>query len=123
VTIPPERIEKDYRERRLLPELSGILNWAVEGLAAYRSEGLNPPQAVRAATEDYQQDMDVVGQWIDDRCIVDPGATVPSSDAYNDYSYWAQREIGWVLSRPRFRRNLTDRGFTPPSTKELADSG
>jgi putative DNA primase/helicase len=111
VTIPPERIEKDYRERRLVPELSGILNWALEGLAAYQREGLNPPPAVLSATEEYQQDMDVVGQWIDDQCIVDAGATVPTSVAYSDYLTWAHNETGWFLSRLKFRRNLKDRGF------------
>jgi putative DNA primase/helicase len=111
VTIPSERIEKDFRERRLVPELPGILNWALEGLAAYQREGLNPPPAVRSATQDYQQDMDVVGQWIDDRCIVDSRVVVPTGIAYDDYSRWAQGETGWVLPRLKFRRNLTDRGF------------
>ena len=32
-----------------------------------------------ASTENYRQDMDVVGQWIAERCEVDPKATVPTS--------------------------------------------
>jgi putative DNA primase/helicase len=94
VTIPPHEVEKDFRERRLIPELPGILNWALEGLRAYLKEGLNPPPAVQAATDDYQRDMDVVGQWIDDRCVLDPQATVPTGIAYDDYVRWAQTEIG-----------------------------
>ena len=43
VTIPQEAVEKDFLAKRLMPELPGILNWAVQGLAAYRREGLNPP--------------------------------------------------------------------------------
>ena len=31
-------------------ELSGILNWCIEGLQLYRVEGLQPPEAVAAAT-------------------------------------------------------------------------
>jgi putative DNA primase/helicase len=50
VTIPSHEVEKDFRERRLIPELSGILNWALEGLRAYLREGLDPPAAVREAT-------------------------------------------------------------------------
>jgi putative DNA primase/helicase len=113
VTIPLEKVEKDFRERRLIPELPGILNWAIEGLKAYLKEGLNPPPAVQAATDDYQRDMDVVGQWIDERCELDPQATVPTGAAYADYAPWAQGEIGWVLTKLKFRRNLTDRGFGP----------
>jgi putative DNA primase/helicase len=55
--------------------------------------------------------MDVVGQWIDDRCILDPQATVPTSRTYDDYARWARAEIGWELSRLKSRRNLKDRGF------------
>jgi putative DNA primase/helicase len=113
VTIPKEAVEKDFRERRLMPELAGILNWATEGVAAYLKEGLNPPPIVRAATDDYRQDMDVVGQWIEERCVCEPSVSVPSSAAYLDYVHWAQEETGWTLSRLRWRRNLSDRGFRP----------
>jgi putative DNA primase/helicase len=112
VAIPPEKVEKDFRERRLMPELSGILNWALMGLAAYLKEGLNPPETVLASTKEYREDMDVVGQWIAERCERDPHASVPTSHAYNDYSQWADDEVGWQLKKLTFRRHLTDRGFT-----------
>jgi putative DNA primase/helicase len=112
VTISPHKVEKDFRERRLIPELPGILNWAIEGLRAYlHAGGLCPPPAVRIATDEYQQDMDVVRQWIDDRCILDPQATVPTGIAYDDYVRWALEEIGWAFKKLTFRRNLKDRGF------------
>jgi putative DNA primase/helicase len=113
VTITKDTVEKDFRERRLMPELAGILNWAIEGVAAYLKEGLNPPQIVRAATDEYRQDMDVVGQWLEERCVCEPSASVPSRLAYLDYAAWAQMETGWTLSRLRWRRNLSDRGFGP----------
>ena len=92
------KIEKDFRERVLLPELSGILNWAIEGAIVYSREGLNPPATVLAATEDYRKDMDVVGQWLADRCELQEHATVRTNVAYADYAQWATSEIGWVLS-------------------------
>jgi hypothetical protein len=81
VTIPAHEVEKDFRERRLVPELPGIINWALEGLRAYLKEGL------------------------------DPQATVPTGIVYDDYVRWAQAQIGWTLNNLKFRRNLTDRGF------------
>ena len=110
-TIPREAIEKDFRERRLMPELAGILNFAIAGAVAYLKDGLNPPVIVRAATDDYRQDMDVVGQWIEERCERGSHMSVPSSVAYWDYSNWAAGEIGWTLTRLKWRRNLSDRGF------------
>ena len=111
VAIPTEKVEKDFRERRLMPELSGILNWALMGLAAYLKEGLNPPGPVTASTENYRQDMDVVGQWIAERCEVDPKASFPTGDAYFNYKWWAEDEVGWALKKLTFRRHLSDRGF------------
>jgi putative DNA primase/helicase len=111
VAIPTEKVEKDFRERRLMPELSGILNWALMGLAAYLKEGLNPPGPVTASTENYRHDMDVVGQWIAERCEVDPKASFPTGDAYFNYKGWAEDEVGWALKKLTFRRHLSDRGF------------
>ena len=55
--------------------------------------------------------MDVVGQWIAERCEVDPKASVPTGEAYFDYSQWAEDEVGWALKKLTFRRHLSDRGF------------
>jgi putative DNA primase/helicase len=99
VTIAPEKVEKDFRETRLVPELPGILNWALAGLQAYLKDGLNPPRAVLDATGEYRQDMDAVAQWIEERCDVDPHAELPSGNVYTDYSQWRQ-----TSSAGRFRK-------------------
>jgi putative DNA primase/helicase len=111
VSIAPQSVERDFRERRLLRELPGILNWALEGLSAYLQEGLNPPPSVTGSTEDYRKDMDVVGQWLTERCEIDPIASIPTAQAFADYSTWAREEVGWEVSKLKFRRHLTDRGF------------
>jgi putative DNA primase/helicase len=111
VIICKSSIEKNFREKRLMPEMAGVLNWAIAGVAAYLKGGLNPPAVVRAATDEYRQDMDVVGQWLEERCVRDPNASTPTSVAYNNYKFWAEDEIGWTLSQVRWRRNLSDRGF------------
>ncbi|MCC6780609.1 MAG: hypothetical protein IT537_28875 [Hyphomicrobiales bacterium] len=111
VTIDKNAVEKDFRERRLMPEVSGILNWALAGLAAYLREGLKPPAVVLASTQGYRDDMDVVGQWIAQRCEVSANTSVPTGDAFRDYSLWAAEEVGWELKKLSFRRHLADRGF------------
>lgn len=111
VTIDKSKLEKDFRERRLVPELPGILNWGLAGLAAYLKEGLNPPKTVVISTREYREDMDVVGQWIAERCQIDPKASVSTGAAYSDYSQWAADEVGWELRKLTFRRHLSDRGF------------
>jgi putative DNA primase/helicase len=111
VTIDKSKLEKDFRERRLMPELSGILNWALAGLAAYHEQGLNPPKAVLASTNEYREDMDLIGQWIAECCEQGTGAKVQFRFAYNDYKLWTEAEVGWYLTALTFRRRLTERGF------------
>lgn len=48
-------------------ELAGILNWCIEGLRLYRTEGLEPPQCVKDATNDYRSDSDKIGNFIAER--------------------------------------------------------
>jgi hypothetical protein len=43
---------------------------------------------------------------------VDANASVPTSEAFRDYSAWATtEEVGWELKKLAFRRHLADRGF------------
>jgi putative DNA primase/helicase len=59
VTIPPEEQIPDLAEQ-LKEELSGILNWALEGLRDWLANGLQPPPEVTEATEAYRAEMDIV---------------------------------------------------------------
>src|SRR5262249_51488600 len=43
-------------ERELMPELPGILNWALSGLAQYLKGGLRPPKPVVEATKEYRKE-------------------------------------------------------------------
>jgi putative DNA primase/helicase len=101
----------NFREKALLPELSGLLNWALEGLRAYQREGLAPPRTVMEATNEYREDMDIVGAWIEERCNRDPEARVTTSELHCDYRTWAEHEVGFVMSPKVFGRDLVARGF------------
>ncbi|MCZ6885364.1 MAG: phage/plasmid primase, P4 family, partial [Alphaproteobacteria bacterium] len=52
VTIPKDERDLHLAEK-LKDEWGGILQWAVDGCLAWRNEGLNPPAAVREATDQY----------------------------------------------------------------------
>lgn len=81
VQIPPER-----RNPRLALELAeeapGILNWLAEGLRTFLEVGLNPPESVRAATEEYRRESDPVGEFLLTCCTItgDPADTITAAD-------------------------------------------
>ena len=53
---------------RLLAEAEGVLAWLVRGCLAWQKEGEQPPKAVLAATEEYREEQDKVGQFLAERC-------------------------------------------------------
>jgi putative DNA primase/helicase len=97
----------------LRAEGAGVLNWALAGLRDWQSEGLNPPASVKAAVADYQSNMDIFAQWMDDHVIQSPGAQTPTATLYRAYLKWAE-ESGWkhTMTPNAFGRRLTERGIT-----------
>ncbi|MGA7323867.1 MAG: phage/plasmid primase, P4 family [Rhodomicrobium sp.] len=110
-TIPFKERDRDFRQKHLMPELAGILNWALDGLQDYLRQGLNPPERVKASIADYQDDMDVIGQWLAARTVSDASAKIRTAVLHSDYAKWSQDEIGWQRTPKAFGRALMNRGF------------
>lgn len=90
---------------------SGLLNWALEGLAEYKAGGLRPPQEVLSAGADYQSDMDIIGQWMDEHVTEDANDSTRTQNLFNSYRTWA-RDSGWhrPMTRQGFGRRLSEKG-------------
>ncbi|ROR03388.1 phage/plasmid primase, P4 family, partial [Desulfosoma caldarium] len=71
VQIPPEEQDRELGQK-LEAELPGILAWAVRGCLEWQRQGLQPPEAVTEATEGYRSEMDTIGDFIDECCVVHP---------------------------------------------------
>jgi putative DNA primase/helicase len=111
VTIPVE--ERDGRlGDKLRAELSGILNWAIEGCLEWQAGGLGVPEVIRTATEEYRQEQDVLGQFIEDRCVVDTQGWASSSVLYKAYGGWCDESGSKAITVQAFGRRLTERGFS-----------
>jgi putative DNA primase/helicase len=110
-TIKKDEKDVNFREKVLLPELAGILNWALEGCAEYLRDGLKPPDAVTTATREYRDDMDLIGQWIEKACERGADKKETTTNLYRDYEAWSKREVGFAISSIAFGRELSGRGF------------
>jgi putative DNA primase/helicase len=108
--FPPERRDKTLREK-LLSEASGILNWLLAGVQEWLRIGLREPAAVLEATESYRQEQDLIGQWISERCVVDPKAVTAFKELFEDYQAWCQDLGEQPISARRFATSLEERGF------------
>ncbi len=96
---------------KLLIELPGVLNWALEGLRKFGEDGLGVPGAVKAATEQYRKESDVLGQWLEEHTKSDAAATLSASEAYKEYKRWAEELGHFPMSQTNFGRSMTERGF------------
>lgn len=111
VTIPPEEQDGELPEK-LLGELSGILNWALQGCRDWQDYGLHEPDVVKAATAEYRADMDVVGEFLAEKCAIDVRYEISAANLYGAYKEWGDETGEHVMSQRRFGRQLTERGFT-----------
>jgi putative DNA primase/helicase len=94
-------------------ELSGILNWALEGLREWRSQGLNPPQSIVAITAVYRGDSDLLGQFLDEECLTDdPTGYTLTVDFYQAYTVWlSNRGERFPPKKNAIDREMTMRGY------------
>ena len=116
VQIPEDEQDKDLHQK-LKGELPGILNWALEGCLDWQDEGLTPPKAVQEATLGYREEMNILGEFIGEHCVVTPGAAAMAKYLYKAYAAWAE-ESGEKrpMSQKEFGGRLKERGFM--NTKE-----
>ncbi|MFZ5499692.1 MAG: phage/plasmid primase, P4 family [Pseudomonadota bacterium] len=110
VTIPPEKRDGHLTEK-LLAERDGILAWAVTGCLAWQREGLNPPACVQAATDEYFEAEDAIGQWIEERCLLANTHREGVSELFSDWREWAERAGEYVGSVKRFSELMATRKF------------
>lgn len=64
-------------EDKLREEAPRILAWALQGCMEWQAHGLGHPDSVTAATNEYFEDQDTFGQWLEECCDLGP-------------SYWDQ---------------------------------
>jgi len=104
-TIPPDRIDAELADK-LRREFLGVLAWMVEGFREYTRIGLNPPKSVTTATDQYRNDEDVIGQFLDECCYQRKHETVGATDLFQRFEDW-----GGTLTQTMFGRKISERGY------------
>lgn len=113
--IPFEvQIKEKDRDRELLGKLKaeapGILAWALKGLAEYQKIGLNEPEAVKNSTSEYREEQDVVGQFLNAKCIMRHDGKAAGRALYQGYrQYAAESGEREPMTEKRFSQCLVGR--------------
>lgn len=110
VAIPPAERDKGLFNR-LKPEWPGILNWAVEGCIEWQQIGLAAPGVVCAATEDYLQQQDAIGQWIEECCVTGRTRWGIGANLWSSWKAWSDASREELGSRNEFSQALSELGY------------
>lgn len=105
--------EQDRRLKEKLrdpEELSGILNWCIQGFYLYQKEGLKAPEAVKRSTEDYRQDSDKVGNFISE-CLEKSETNIKAGDVYTYYQRWCDDNGYGCENKGNFFADLRAKGI------------
>ncbi len=100
---------------RLRAEREGILAWAVDGAAEWYAHGLQEPDSIATATQDYRESEDRLAEFLAARCVEEDGARVAPMAIRRAYQEWAEdaglsrKEVlsGWALGVELESRDFT----------------
>ncbi|GAB4526313.1 MAG: phage/plasmid primase, P4 family [Parvularculaceae bacterium] len=109
VSIPKEERDPGM-EDKLAGEASGILNWLLDGFSMWRESGLQPPEAVRAATQDYRIESDPLHEFFQTECVFGEGYSIAFAELYTAYESWCEAGKVKAVTSQFFARRLTELG-------------
>ena len=116
-TIPEEKQDKSL-EVKLKQEASGILNWLLEGTARWRREGLKAPAIILNATDEYRGEMDVIGNFLKERCVQGKERMIRIRELYKAYTDWCDDNKEHAVSERFFTMRLKEMGYEQCRTAE-----
>ena len=90
---------------------SGLLNWCLEGLKEYRTQGLNPPKCVIDANTQYQILSDNVGRCLNE-CFIKSVNSTTLASAYQVYCDWCNQNDLVADTKRYFNAKLQNLGVT-----------
>jgi putative DNA primase/helicase len=108
--IPDEKQDKEL-EDKLKAEASGILNWLLEGMLRWKKERLQVPKSIQNATEDYRGEMDVIGNFVKECCILDVRFSIRVRELFKAYQDWCNQNNEHACSERFLSLRLQEIGF------------
>jgi len=116
-TIPADERDPDLADK-LRAEWPAILRWAIEGALEWQRIGLCPPAAIDAASEEYMDDEDELGQFVSECLERDPGGEAKSSAVYSVFKEWTEAQGMRSWSQKALSQAMTERGFTKQARRD-----
>ena len=126
-TVKPEAPDPALEEK-IRKEWPAVLRWMIDGCIQWQAEGLRAPDKVTAATAQYFEDQDSLGQWLAECCevndqgLIDTGCTSAmlcgkSSSLFGSWKKWCDDGGETPGSNKSFSEQLMRLGFQKKRSK------
>jgi putative DNA primase/helicase len=106
---PHEFLEDQHLGEKLQKEAPGILAWLVEGCLLWQEYGIKPPDNIRAATDEYRQNEDIIADFLQECCYLHAEAKVERKVLYASYRQWCQESGNFPYAKKRFYDDMAKR--------------
>lgn len=107
------KVPKAKRNKKLVldlqQEIPQILGWAIQGCLLWQKEGLNLPSAIESSNQQYQEEMDIIAQFLKEHTDEKTGSFVKASELYEEYIKWAIANNEWKMSSSHFGKEMSKR--------------
>ena len=110
VTIPPERRDTGLPDK-LKEEAGQILQWAIDGAIQWQERGLDVPPSVAAASAEYFDDEDTLGQFLQDETESEHLGFVRTSDLHQRFVQWCDDQGLNSWTQRTLQKEVRLRGF------------
>lgn len=113
-----ERRDMGLKEELARPEnLSGILNWCIDGLRLLEREGFQEPAAVTAATDEYRRESDKLGRFMEEQTETGAEFETPIMALHSAYQLWCGKNGQYPEGIVEFRKSLANANYTMKSKR------
>jgi P4 family phage/plasmid primase-like protien len=109
-------------EQKLLAEKEGILAWMIDGCQLWQQERLAPPKRIEDASRIYQDESDMLGEFLEDCCEIGADKCETQKAVYGTYKGWTLKNGTHPTSQKSFTRQLGSRGVDTKRVKAQGDT-
>ena len=110
-----QRFEGSQIDKRLPDKLrderAGILAWLVRGCLDWQQHGLNPPEAVSTATDEYRCGEDIIGRFVRDNCQNIRNGAVRFAELFTRLEKWTEDTGDFCPSKRKVGAWLLEQGY------------
>jgi putative DNA primase/helicase len=110
VQIPPAERDPQLAEK-LKAEWPAILRWMIDGCLEWHRDGLKVPDVVRNASDDYFDEQDTLGLWIEEWIDRDANAFTLTAELFKVWKLFCEQGNHYVGTEQAFSNDLADHGF------------